>query len=113
MPDIIKYAFWNEGELDSDEYTIEIPARYLPVTTITLERRTPRKPKQADYQRIQPDMTIKIPNDVAERLHWGVGSEVWVDTYDEDLSQAIVGKRVRGEEAKKAMRKLQRMMSDQ
>lgn len=60
------------------------------------------------YQRIRvgDTVTIKIPRELAAKLNWRVGDELWVEIYDEDLSQAIIGKKLKGAEAKRVAEKL-------
>jgi len=107
-----KYVFPLLREFSIEWQQLSDKQKEYNTTILTnVERKSHLKEKEEGYQRINPDFTIKIPSKVAEKLHWGVGSEVWIDVLDEDLSQAIVGKKVRGEEARNSIERLQRLMS--
>ena len=62
---------------------------------------------------VQDDLTIKIPRDIASKLNWGTGTELWVEVYEEKLGQAIFGPRLRGKAARKALEQLRKMILDQ
>lgn len=100
---------WHKRSLGNMDYCETAGSGYN--IFVNIEPKTHERKDEGLYQKIQPDFTVRIPTEVVKKLNWGIGSEVWIDVHDEELSQAIIGKRLRGEEARKAIEKLERIIS--
>jgi antitoxin component of MazEF toxin-antitoxin module len=69
--------------------------------------------KEGTYQKLGPDFHIRIPPALAEKLGWDIGSDIYIEVFDEDLRQALVGKKLVGQEMKQGLAKLQKQVSDE
>jgi hypothetical protein len=66
-----------------------------------------------DKSYLGPDNSVIIPPEICKKVSWKTGSKLWIEVYDEDLSQIIIGKELSGEEAVKGMERLKRIISGQ
>lgn len=64
------------------------------------------------YQKLSPNMTVKIPSEIVEKLKWSPSTELWIETLDEDLRQIIIGEKLHGKEAERALSKLEEMVNE-
>jgi hypothetical protein len=63
-----------------------------------------------NYQQLGFDYTIKIPLELAQKLDWSIGSQIYIQPLDEDLKQAIIGKKLSRKEIKPGLEKLQKVV---
>jgi hypothetical protein len=68
------------------------------------------KDKNASY--LRKDNSVEIPAEVCQKLNWNYGSWLWIEIYDEKLSQIIVGKKLSGQEASIALERLGEIIED-
>jgi hypothetical protein len=59
---------------------------------------------------LRQDNSIIISPEICKKLNWKIGSKLWIDVYDENLSQIIVGKELSGEEAVRGMGRLKQII---
>ncbi|MGA9228810.1 MAG: hypothetical protein WBV92_01535, partial [Nitrosotalea sp.] len=53
---------------------------------------------------------LVLPFDLTNKLNWKVGDELFADIYDEDLKQIVIGKKLEGEDAVKALDKIDEIL---
>lgn len=91
--------------IEKTRYTVTGLPTHLKVTLAT----TTKTPK---YQKLSPDYSIKIPLELAEKLNWEIGSELFISAYDDELSQAIIGKKLVGKEFKQGLKRLRQRVAE-
>ena len=104
VPHVFKEDYPNAfSEFYSSGSIVEFMARSRLLSTSYEEAKGP--------QRVRPDMSVRIPDSVATRLDMKVGTEIWIDILDEKLGQAVIGKRLYGNEAVKALDRLDEIVN--
>lgn len=68
---------------------------------------TPREHRlRGEKPQLNPDYTVPIPAEFANKIGWQIGDDLIVDIYDEDNAEIIIAKKFKGKEAKEKFRAL-------
>lgn len=63
-------------------------------------------------QRLGADYKVSIPPEMAEYAGWEIGSELWIDIFDKDLAQIVIGRKLSGDLARKSLKRLRELGSE-
>ncbi len=108
-----KFLFYLINDMDIPRPTSTFHlSRGQEYVVYTAARHLRRMPRTEDKNYLMPDFSVKIPEDIVEKLNWKVGTELVVNVLDESTSEAVIGKRFHGEEAKQKFRALREGLYD-
>ncbi len=57
--------------------------------------------------------TVKLPYELTNKLKWFPNDELYIDMFDEELQEIVIGKKLEGEQAVKAMQKLSEILDQE
>lgn len=100
-------ANWIKTELNFRE----VMNRIL-LTRHDLTEYFPRQKQNDSKVFLSVDNTVKIPNELIEKMDWNILDELFVDIFDEELKQIVIGKKLERGDAVKALDRISELLND-